>query len=452
MRRFILTLLSSLLLFSLLKAQSPPTAQDEWAKPIKQARAFMELLQKSAFDSATALFDKTMKNALPADKLKSMWKTLQDQMGAFQEQGAIRTEKVQTYHVVYVTCIFKEGKLDAKIVINPKNKIAGLYFVPHREAGSYKLPDYVNPKAFTEIDTLKLPTTWRLPASLSLPNGAGPFPAIVLVHGSGPNDRDETVGPNKPFKDLALGLASRGIAVLRYEKRTHKYPNIVDSLKGQFTVMDETVDDALSAVGFLRNIEEIDPNRIVILGHSLGGTLVPRMAGLYPRLAGFIIMAGAARPLPVLMKEQYRYIFNLDGKISKTEHRKLNQLDSLIALITSPEYLNKANPTELILGAPPAYWKDLLQYDPLKYADHLRKPILVMQGGKDYQVTKKDFLLWKQHLQSDPKVVFKFYPHLNHLFMECKGTPSPSNYEIPAHVAPEVINDIARWVHRQFGK
>ena len=446
MRTIILSLLSGLLLFSLAQAQTPQKAQDEWAKPIKQAHAFIGLLQKSAFDSATTLFDKTMKNALSSQKLESMWKTLQDQMGQFQEQGAVRTEMVQTYHVVYVVCKFANGTLDAKIVFDAKNKIAGLFFVPHRETGSYKAPDYVNPKAFTEIDTFKLPTTWHLPATLSLPNGEGPFPAIVLVHGSGPNDRDETIGPNKPFKDLAWGLSSRGIAVLRYEKRTKMYPNILDSLKGQFTVMEETMEDALSGVSFLREVEEINPDRIILLGHSLGGYLIPRMATLYPRLAGFIILAGAARPLTKILPEQYRYIFDLDGKINSLEQKKLRQVDSLIARIKSPAYLNSNNPMDIILGAPPAYWNDLASYDLQKTASYLRKPILVLQGGKDYQVTKKDFNLWKTYLKKNHKCVFKFYPNLSHLFIKTEGTPKPADYEHAGHVDEQVIEDIARWV------
>ncbi len=446
MKTLFLSLLGGLFLFTGLQAQTPQKGQDEWAVPIKRAQAFIQLLQQGKYDSVETYFDANMKSALPAQKLQAMWKTLQEQMGAFQETAGTRTEMVQTYHVVYVTCVFKEGKLDAKIVFDAKNKIAGLFFVPHQDTGSYQPPAYVNPKAFTEIDTLKLPNRWHLPASLSLPNGGGPFPAIVLVHGSGPNDRDETVGPNKPFRDLAWGLASRGIAVLRYEKRTRAYPNIISLTHGKFTVVDETIDDAFSAVALLRRHPKIDRQNIIILGHSLGGMLVPRMAATNQDVAGFIIMAGAVRPLTQLMKEQYHYIFNLDGTLSPAELKKLHQLDSLIALVTSPDYLNKANPTEVILGAPPAYWKDLLQYDPLQYAEQMHRPVLVLQGGKDYQATLKDFNLWKKHLQSDPQATFKFYPRLNHLFMVCDGKPSPSDYEKPGHVAKRVVEDIARWI------
>ncbi len=133
----------------------------------------------------------------------------------------------------------------------------------------------------------------RLPGTLSLPLGNGPFPAVVLVHGSGPNDRDETIGPNKPFRDLAHGLASRGTAVLRYEKRTKQHPILMSLTRSSVTVKEETIDDAVAAVEVLRNHNKIVPNRIFVLGHSLGGMLIPRIAKAEAGIAGLRPGAGS---------------------------------------------------------------------------------------------------------------------------------------------------------------
>lgn len=142
-----------------------------------------------------------------------------------------------------------------------------------------------------------------LPATLTMPVGPGPAAAVVLVHGSGPGDRDATVGQIKQFKDLALGLASRGIAVLRYDKRTRVHASLMRDLSG-FTVKDESIDDAVAAVQVLRSTSGVDPNRIVVLGHSMGGMLVPRIAAAGPPAAGFVVMAGAARPIPQAVVER----------------------------------------------------------------------------------------------------------------------------------------------------
>jgi uncharacterized protein len=151
-----------------------------------------------------------------------------------------------------------------------------------------------------------------------MPVGPGPVPAAVLVHGSGPGDRDATGGQIKQFKDLALGLGSRRIAVLRYDKRTKVHAQLLRKLTG-LTVKTETIDDAIAAVQLLRSTSAVDPNRIVVLGHSLGGMLVPRIAAAGPPFSGFIVMAGAARPIEQAVVEQARYLAQADGAISAEE-------------------------------------------------------------------------------------------------------------------------------------
>src|SRR5215471_14652653 len=152
---------------------------------------------------------------------------------------------------------------------------------------------------------------WILPGTLSVPKGEGPFAAVVLVHGSGPNDRDETIGPNKPFRDLAWGLASQGIVVLRYDKRTKVYPEKMRELVSTLTVKEEVIDDALNAVSLLRGIPGVNPQRIVVLGHSLGGYLLPRIGAADRGIAGLIMLAGMCRPFEDAILDQFSYIYSL---------------------------------------------------------------------------------------------------------------------------------------------
>lgn len=277
-----------------------------------------------------------------------------------------------------------------------------------------------------------------------MPNGAGPFPAVVLVHGSGPNDRDETIGPNKPFKDLAWGLATRGIAVLRYEKRTKQCPGQMIASMATLTVNEEVVNDALAAAESLRGVPGTDPDRVFVLGHSLGGTVAPRMAARDPRLAGLVLLAASARNLADLMLEQNEYLASLDGTITPDEAEALAELRRQVARVKALDFQEG----ETILGAGKAYWADILAYDPIATAKSLAAPMLILQGERDYQVTMADFAAWQSGLAGRDGVSFKSYPGLNHLFMTGSGPPSPAEYDVAGNVAREVVDDIAAWIAR----
>ncbi len=275
-----------------------------------------------------------------------------------------------------------------------------------------------------------------------MPKGAGPFPAVILVHGSGPNDRDETIGPNKPFKDLAWGLASRGIAVLRYEKRTKQCPRQMVQSMATLTVDDEVVNDVLAAAEYLRGVTGIDPERIFVLGHSLGGTMAPRIAARDPRLKGLILLAASNRNLADLMLEQNEYLASLDGTVTADEAQALDELRRQVERVKALDFKEG----EVILGAARAYWADILAYDPVATAKSLPVPMLILQGERDYQVTMADFAAWKAGLGQRADVQFKSYPSLNHLFMAGSGQPNPAEYNVAGNVAREVVDDIAAWI------
>jgi hypothetical protein len=279
---------------------------------------------------------------------------------------------------------------------------------------------------------------------LTLPKGDGPFPVVVLVHGSGPNDSDETIGPNKPFKDLAWGLASRGIAVLRYEKRTKQYPLRCTEMIENFTVDDEAVDDALTAIEVLREEEKIDQERIFVLGHSLGGMLAPRIGVRDGKLAGIILLAGNTRNLPDMIMDQVQYIASLDGKIDNAEAKQIEEAEELVRKVKELDMAEN----EIVLGASKAYWEDLMEYDPVKTAKELSLPMLILQGERDYQVTLEDFNGWKEGLGRRENVTFKLYENLNHLFMSGRGVPSPAEYQIAGNVGQIVVENIAEWVKK----
>ena len=213
------------------------------------------------------------------------------------------------------------------------------------------------------------------------------------------------------------------------------------------TVKEESIDDAAAAVEFLRQQPQIDPARVFVLGHSLGGTLAPRIAQANPNIAGMIIMAGAARPLEDLMLEQTRYILQSDGSLSNEDQAKLDQLQQQVDAIKALSAGNSDG--EGVLGAPASYWIDLKDYRPAELARGLTMPLLILQGERDYQVTLQDFGIWKDALAGHDNVQLKSYADLNHLFISGAGKSTPAEYQTPGNVSANVIQDVAAWIQQQ---
>ncbi len=429
----------------------PAEATPEADVLIGKARSFLERLDEGDFAGAAADFDATMIKVSGPDKLAAFWKEVPARLGAFRRQTAARREKLGPYDIVLVTCEFAKVTLDARVVFDKEGRIAGFQFVPSGPQAEYKAPAYADPALFEELEVTVGSPGWPLPGILTLPKGGGPFPALVLVHGSGPNDKDETIGPNKPFKDIAWGLAMKGIAVLRYEKRTRIFgPKLVadPGVASFFTVKEETIDDALAAIVFLKKADRIDPGRIFVLGHSLGGMLVPRIAtaGNGLGIGGYVVMAGLTRPIEETIVRQMTYIYGLDGSLSAEDKTQLEDLKAQVAKIKAFTEKDAAS-GERVLNAPVSYWLDLRGYDPPALAATLDAPMLIIQGARDYQVTTDDFENWKKALGGRTGVEFRLYPKLNHLFIEGQGFPTPDEYT-RAHgsVAPYVIDDIANFV------
>ena len=322
-----------------------------------------------------------------------------------------------------------------------------LAFADAPKVPEWKPPAYADTAAFREQEvTIGAGTEWALPGTLAMPVGRAPHSALVLVHGSGPNDRDETLVASKPFRDLAWGLASQGIAVLRYDKRTRIHGARL-ARSQTFTVNEETVDDALAAVALLRRTPGVDAKRIFVLGHSLGGGLVPRIGALDPRIRGFVILAGYTRPLQDEMIRQYEYLFNLDGVVGDDERKRIEGARRTAARIRALTAADLAS-GELLHGAPPAYWLDLRGYSPSAEARKLRRPVLVLQGERDYNVTMDAFADWRRALSGRRDAAFKTYPKLDHAFLEGEGLSKDSDYAAPRNVAPYVVADIAAWIKR----
>lgn len=430
----------SLLLASSLALSTGTNAQS--ADPAALARQALDLMDAGDYAKVEALFTPRMAEAVPADKLKAVWESLPVQMGKASGRGEATATTQGDNALVQVPLHFEKAELVATFAIGADGKIAG-FLVQPAQATPAPAPAVAADAPYVEREMTIGDGARALPATLAMPKGDGPFPAVVLVHGSGPHDRDETIGPNKPFLDIARGLAAQGIAVLRYEKRTKAHPEEFAN-GAAFGVDEETTFDAVLAVDALRKTDGIDPQRVFVLGHSQGGMMAPRIAALSGHVRGLVLLAAPARPLLDIVIEQNRRMAVLDdGKISDAERDAIN---ALIAQVRATRDPATDAATRTVMGQPAGYWRSIDAVDPVAEARRVALPMLALQGARDIQVVDADWQAWRGAFHADPKVAFKLYDRLNHLGIAGDGEGSLAEYQQPGHVDPRLIDDVAAWI------
>ena len=422
-------------------AQQPPVGPGGLED---RARAVVAALAKGDYAAAGRDFDETMKKAAGPELLEKLWKGLVAQYGEFRSQAQALRKPLGKFQGVTVRCEFAKAPVGLRVVFNNQDQVSGLNLV---NLAAYRPPDYVRPDRFRETDVQVGTGEDALPGKLTLPVGEGPFPAVVLVHGSGPQDRDETVGGHKPFRDLAGGLASRGVAVLRYDKRTLAHRDrMTKDVVARLTVKEEVLDDARAAVELLRRRPEVNPRRLFVLGHSLGAMAAPRLAQLEPTLAGIAVLASPARPLEDSLIDQSSYLLAEDKDMPEEGRKYLEKLLAQARRLKDKGLSDDDQPADLPLGVTASYLRSVDDLRPAATAAALTCPTFVLQGERDYQVTMTDFKAWEKALAGRKGARLKSYPGLNHLFAPGTGKCLPSEYEKEGHVAPEVIADLADWL------
>ncbi|MFT4963425.1 MAG: pimeloyl-ACP methyl ester carboxylesterase, partial [Halobacteriales archaeon] len=371
-------------------AQTTPSIADLRNDAIAIVNDFDEARYGTVYDRVTH----EVAAQVTEKELGRLWKRRASEKGRLQSVTIEQQGTQREYEVFVLRATFESGSLRIVLSFSKQGKIAGIQFPPSEE--SYSPPQYADTSAFSET-TLTLDTACGLGATLSIPNSDETVPGVVLVHGSGPNDRDQTIGPNKPFKDLAWGLATRGVAVLRYEKRS-----AACDVSGPITLDELVVNDALAALDQLETHEGISPR--FVLGHSLGAMAAPRIAAQASDLTGSVMLAANARPLHELIVAQTEYLVELDGEVTETEQETLEKRRAAADRIES----GSIPADEAVLGFPGAFWNSLAEYDQIETAASLSIPQYILQGERDYQVSpENDFGHWKTALADEENVSFE---------------------------------------------
>ncbi|WP_436927764.1 DUF3887 domain-containing protein [Halosimplex amylolyticum] len=436
----------------------------------KTAREFVAHLRAGEFDAAHSLFADDLASQMPRSTLERYWLGLTAQHGAVGSVGSVESDVRDGSETLVVPVDCAEGDQPTELVVDGEGRVSGLWF-----PGEYSSPDYVDESAFAERTLTLEPEGCSLPATLSVPASddggtttatataaatatatrtattdgtatdtaaaatADGVPGVVLVHGSGAHDRDETIGPNKPFRDVAQGLASRGVAVLRYEKRTYA----CDRPRAEWAIDDIIVDDAVHALGVLREQDEVDPGRTVVAGHSVGATCVPRIAERDGSVAGGALLAGNARPFTEVYPEQVKHIFEVQGGLSAREERQLSTVKQLMSAVEDGSVADDRQ----IGPLPGIWWKTLFEYDQVATANRVDAPLFVAHGGRDFQIPVDPALSgWREGLDDPAAHRFERYSALSHLLQPGAEPSLTTEYVFPDNVAEALVADLADWV------
>jgi uncharacterized protein len=413
---FALLFLSSLGMAQML---APETPADVSAR-------FLKLMTSGKSAEAIPMFTDAIQAQGAGPTIQKAWTQTIGELGAFKTSSEVKRTPMGE-NVLFVHRLdFDKGAITTYVTVSSRTlRLEGFQLKPVPK--DFVSADYVKRDSFRVEELSFGVKDFPLPATVLVPNGKGPFPAVVLVHGSGPNDRDESIGANKPFRDLAEGLASKGILVFRYDKRTFAHgPKMLNA-----TIETEVLEDGVAAIELLRKRADVDGKRLVVVGHSLGALLGPEIAKR-SKASGVVVLAPPARSPWQILPQQYRYLGVPEADVVVIEQK-------LFAI-------RDGKSEEAAMGAPAAYWRDWASRDGIAMAKALTVPVLVMRGDRDYQVIAEDFAAWKKGLAGSKRVTFVEVPGANHLFITGTGKPGPAEYEVAGHVGADVVNTIATFV------
>ncbi|MFF3572837.1 alpha/beta hydrolase [Nocardia jiangxiensis] len=410
--------------------------------PAAVATTVVEMLREGRFDDLVELFAPALAAAVSADTVRTGWAAETAKTGPIRTLGEVTTTPLDdrlTRAVVPMHC--ENGGLEVRLGVDAAGRLHGLRLAPATES-DWTPPPYATPRRFTEQEITLECGPLTVPGTLTMPRGGRGRPGVVLIP-SGANDRDVTWGPNKPFKDLAWGLAGRGIAVVRFDKVTHVHTRMQH--EPGFTMVQEYLPNAIAAVRLLQQQPGVDPARVFVAGQSGGGKAAVRVAAAEPSIAGVVMMAADAVPLPRAAARIFDYVAG-PGPAADTSATLAGTAET-IARTEDPDLSPETPSAELLFGWPASYWLDLREFDQVATAAALDRPILVLQGGRDYQVTEADDLArWRAGLDAKPNVSVRVFPADDHMFFPGSGPSRPADLQAPQHVDPAVVAAMADWL------
>jgi dienelactone hydrolase len=438
----------SLLIISILLSINA-LAQKNEALAVQKSVELIELFKTEQYEKAYSLGDDIMLRRISPDRLQGIWESLASVNGDLKEVGTTSYLFIDTVHITTTKLKYKNGSVGLRLSFGLDWKLRGLFIVDAEPM--YNIPEYVNTFGFYEIKIPFGPTGFEGEAILTVPIQQKKYPCIIIIGGSGPIDKDATIGPNRIYKDFSWGLANKGIATVRFDKRTKAYfgKMMQEHKNGNYyTIEQEYLDDVKELVKKVSKKEAIDANRIYLMGHSQGGGLMPLFLKQNKSVAGAIMAAGNYTTMPNLMLYQFDYLMPMQVK-TKADSALFDKLRAQAKNATKSNLSNTFPNDSLPAMYPFSYWNYMNKIEFVKLAKSNKKPVLIIQGERDYQVPISEYKLWKDALVDHNNYMFTSFAKLNHLFMEGEGKSTPDEYSKRGNVPEYVIDEIAKWIKAQ---
>jgi len=421
------------------------------------ASEFVELMAQGDFSTATAIFNDEVSAVVDATALEEVWQHIVAQAGTFVAVYEIENVEADGLYLVLVTSQHEASGVTLTLRFSADGLIAGFTIDNFPTLGETEVAETVGFTAYPIIIGER--TDWPLDGMLSMPDDTTiPVPAVVIVQGSGPNDMDGSMSFHI-YREIAQYLAANGIASIRHDKRILTHRAITPNMPPDYTIMDEAIDDALLSAEMLRADPRIDENRVFIIGHSLGASIAPRIHAMGGNFSGLILMAGTPRdPFGELMFEQLTtavaqavemaVIDEADADVQLGALQEAAELFASVLYMTEDEARTFPLP---IVSFTAHYQRDMLLHPFSDFIEDIAVPILVMQGGRDFQVLADvDFVMIQELLAGRDNTTFKLYDDLNHSFVSSSATNFTEHaadmQTNPGRVEVAVLRDIVDWI------
>jgi dienelactone hydrolase len=406
-----------------------------YARSEALAERYLQLFLRGSFYLANEMQSVKARKDYTVDDMQKELERLRENYGNYLFIFSTETSEIRGYTVYIFHSQFEKGYIDFNIVIDSFGKVDAFVVQPTLQPGA--IPDYIDTSRFDEFEITIGNDKWKLPGVLTVPKNLDRYPLVILIHDSGALDRDSTIGPNKPFRNIAWGLATRGVAVMRYDKRTFVFGEKLSQASP--SIETEVIEDVMNAVNMASKMPAV--SSIFLVGHGLGGKIAPTVAARNENVDGIVLMATPARRELEVIIDRQKYVSELFYS-----DREQQQLELLI------DYLQKALDGKLPPGAPvlaatAGYYYEIDALDPIETIKKLNIPVLILQGGADYESTIDDYMTFMNSLWTSLNVYFQLLPDLDHYFMRVEREKStPDDYYEFRHVDLELVESLFSWI------